>query len=251
MTLPAVRISLTIIGAVFFALLLTSCGPTIPESAIPLTDIAIERAAVGGEWRDARNIATNGPVAIELGDAFPGDAIRFGFFDPEQATRGSIELFANEHRIAEFRLKGRGLWRDERIDLNPNAAGAIRLSIRSTAPIWLGPCEIVRANSGLSQPNVLVLLIDTLRQDHMSVYGYERDTTPVMREFAKDATLLTQLMPASSWTRPSVASLFTSMYPNYHGAQTHRDKLREGLPSLAASLAAVGYDTQGFMSNVN
>ncbi len=218
--------------------------------AQPLDRFEIARAEAGGEWRDARRVGGDGPIAIDLGTAGGGDAVRFGFFDPPEEIGGSVRMYAGDRRIYREKFDARGFWRDERLDLDVPAGTPLRLVIDADRPIWVGPCEVIHPVD-TPPPNVLVLLIDTLRQDHMSVYGYERDTTPVLRAFAEDATLLTQLVPSSSWTRPSVASLFTSMHPNYHGAQTNRDNLREGLPSLAASLGAAGYDTQGLMSNAN
>jgi len=90
-----------------------------------------------------------------------------------------------------------------------------------------------------------------LRLDHLGCYGYERDTSPHIDAFAKDAIRFTQLMPQSSWTRPVVASLFTSTYPNIHGANDRPDVLREGLPSFAQALERAGYETHGFMTNPN
>jgi len=110
---------------------------------------------------------------------------------------------------------------------------------------------MVSVQSSDGPPNVLVFLIDTLRQDRMSTYGHSRETSPNLTVLAAAGTLMTHLTPSSSWTRPSVASLFTSQHPNYHGAHTVRDKLRKGLPSLAGSLAAMGYETQGLMTNAN
>lgn len=225
-------------------------GLELPAQTLDGFEIA--RAEAGGEWRDARRVGGDGPVVIDLGSGDAPSAVRFGFFEPKEGkVRGSIRVYAGDDRVYRTRFESSGRWRDERLDLDVAAGSPLRMVIDVDRPIWLGPCEVIRPSVAPPPPNVLVLLIDTLRQDHMSVYGYERDTTPVLRAFAEDATLLTQLVPSSSWTRPSVGSLFTSMHPNYHGAQTNRDKLREGLPSLAASLGAAGYDTQGLMSNAN
>jgi len=232
---------------------LVGCGPdaalTIPPT--PLHEFETRRAAAAGEWRDAREVGGAQPVALELGYVSAGDALRFGFFDPAKDNGGTIRAYVGDRRVETVHLDGRGLWRDKRIEFDNPEPAPLRLVVNAQQPLHLAPCEVIRPAEADTRPNVLVLLIDTLRQDHMSVYGYDRDTTPVMRRFAQDATLLTQLTPSSSWTRPSVATLFTSMQPNYHGAQTNRDKLREGLPSLARSLATAGYATEGLMSNAN
>jgi arylsulfatase A-like enzyme len=71
-------------------------------------------------------------------------------------------------------------------------------------------------------PNILLVLLDTCRADKLGSYGFERDTTPALDELARDpdaATFLNHYAPAS-WTKPSVASMFTGLYPSDHGVVT-------------------------------
>jgi arylsulfatase A-like enzyme len=67
---------------------------------------------------------------------------------------------------------------------------------------------------------VLVLSLDTLRADHLSLYGYERATSPALEALAREATLYTRAQAAAPWTLPSHASMFTGLYPYEHGAHT-------------------------------
>ena len=60
------------------------------------------------------------------------------------------------------------------------------------------------------RPNVLVVLVDALRRDHLGAYGYPLATTPNIDRF-------TQAYSHSTWTKPSIATLFTSLYPEQHG----------------------------------
>ena len=62
-------------------------------------------------------------------------------------------------------------------------------------------------------PLVVVYLVDTLRADHTGPYGYARDTTPELDRFARDGVVFDQAIASASWTKPSVASLFTSLAP--------------------------------------
>ncbi|HWP93816.1 MAG TPA: sulfatase [Thermodesulfobacteriota bacterium] len=66
-------------------------------------------------------------------------------------------------------------------------------------------------------PNVVLILVDALRADHLSCYGYNRNTTPNIDKFSKDAVIFTQAISQSTFTRTSIASLFTSLYPYQHG----------------------------------
>ncbi len=217
-----------------------------------LSEFPSKRVELAHEWRDARPVGGGDAVSIDLGLAGGDSAFRIGFFDAANAgNTGSIRVYAGGRRVAQWRLERLGAWRDERMALDGFAKAPIRVIVETAQPIPMAVCEIVQAAAADSPPNVLVFLIDTLRQDRLSTYGHTRETSPNLTAFAAEATLMTHLTPSSSWTRPSVASLFTSQHPNYHGAQTIRDKIRDGLPSLAESLAAKGYETQGLQTNAN
>ncbi|MBV8842597.1 MAG: sulfatase-like hydrolase/transferase [Bryobacterales bacterium] len=86
------------------------------------------------------------------------------------------------------------------------------------------------ASSG--QPNILLITLDTVRADHLSVYGYERDTTPNLREFARGATVYAHAVATSDFTLPAHASMFTGLYPAWHGARYSRTS-KPGLQPLA------------------
>jgi arylsulfatase A-like enzyme len=79
-------------------------------------------------------------------------------------------------------------------------------------------------------PNVLLIVMDTVRADHLSLYGYERDTTPNLRELSLQATLYAHAVSPSDITLAGHASLFTGLYPSQHGA--HRSPASRALPPL-------------------
>jgi arylsulfatase A-like enzyme len=98
------------------------------------------------------------------------------------------------------------------------------------------------------QPNVLFVVLDTVRKDHLSVYGYDRPTTPNLVDFAAEATVYEQAVAPAPWTLPVHASLFTGLYPSEHNA-TQENPYLEGATTLAESLSAAGYDTACYSSN--
>jgi arylsulfatase A-like enzyme len=98
-------------------------------------------------------------------------------------------------------------------------------------------------------PLAIVYLVDTLRADHTTPYGYARDTTPALLSFAKDAVVFDQAISAASWTKPAVASLMTSLLPGRHRAVQLRDSLDPGLVTLAEMLQAHGLATGAAVSN--
>lgn len=120
-----------------------------------------------------------------------------------------------------------------------------------TLCIILGFLLPVQPASGAEPPNILLLFIDTLRADHMSLYGYERATTPNIDAFAAGATTFARAYSPSSWTRASFASYFTGLYPSVHGCEDEQGKLDPSLQTLAERLRERGYATAGFFANYN
>ena len=73
------------------------------------------------------------------------------------------------------------------------------------------------------KPNILLITLDTVRADHVSCYGYERQTTPNLDAFSREGVLYKNAYATSSWTLPSHASIFTGKYPTRHGAHFNTD----------------------------
>lgn len=98
--------------------------------------------------------------------------------------------------------------------------------------------------------NLLVVMVDTLRSDHLPSYGYARDTTPYLSRLAGEGIQL-QGYSASSWTRPSIATLLSGLEPQRHQTISRSDALGEGVPYLPAILAEHGFQTAAMMGNPN
>ena len=98
-------------------------------------------------------------------------------------------------------------------------------------------------------PLVIVYLVDTLRADHLGLYGYGRDTDPALRGFARGAVVFDAAIAPSSWTKPSVASLFTSLPPSEHRCVQFYTPLDPGFVTLAERLREGGYATGAVVAN--
>ncbi len=93
-------------------------------------------------------------------------------------------------------------------------------------------------------PNVLLIVMDAVRPDHLSCYGYGRPTTPCLESLAARGVVFDRAFAPAPWTPPSHASLFTGTYPSRHGVDVGENLHLDGrLPTLAEILAARGYDT--------
>ncbi|HEY3174489.1 MAG TPA: sulfatase [Candidatus Polarisedimenticolia bacterium] len=99
--------------------------------------------------------------------------------------------------------------------------------------------------------NVILILADTLRADHLSLYGYERPTSPELSRFARSGVTFTNAIVAKTKTSPSVASLFTGAWPYTHGIVTCRTTLPGDLTTLAEILKARGFSTHSIVANSN
>lgn len=100
----------------------------------------------------------------------------------------------------------------------------------------------------MTRPNVLFVVIDTVRSDRVSSMGYDRSTTPNFDRFTADATTYTDAVAQAAWSIPSHASLFTGKYPTDHGATSAGPILRDDryLPRL---LSNAGYETYAVSPN--
>jgi arylsulfatase A-like enzyme len=98
-------------------------------------------------------------------------------------------------------------------------------------------------------PNIILIVMDAARADHLSCYGYGRPTTPNLDRIAREGTLYENAISAAVWTVPSHASLFTGLYPSAHGLDGRNLKLRPDVPTLAAFLQGLGYETAAFTAN--
>lgn len=99
-------------------------------------------------------------------------------------------------------------------------------------------------------PNVLLIVWDTVRASNTSLHGYRRATTPNLDRLARRGVKFDLAFATSSWTLPSHASLFTGRWPHEVGVNW-KSPVREGVPTLAGSLAKHGYDTAGFVANLD
>ncbi|MBI4761652.1 MAG: sulfatase-like hydrolase/transferase [Chloroflexota bacterium] len=152
----------------------------------------------------------------------------------------SLTLFEREQRFAPFvgrTVKGLSVF-------------VLALLVVIQSGYWIGEQIAVRnlPTAKESAPNVLWIVIDTLRADHMSLHGYERETDPYLASLAQQSVVFDNAYATSSWTLTSHASLFTGRWPYEHKADGGRS-LDDTYPTIAEALAARGYRTGAFNGN--
>ena len=99
-------------------------------------------------------------------------------------------------------------------------------------------------------PNIVLISIDSLRADHLSVYDYPKETTPCLARLVEDGVVFNRAISPAAWTGASVASLLTGLYPTSHGFTNAYYYLDSGIPTLPSMLAAQGYETVMFSNNI-
>ena len=116
------------------------------------------------------------------------------------------------------------------------------------------------------RPNVVVVVIDTLRVDHLPFYGYAKDTAPFLSRLAARGVVFEKAYAASSWTAPATASIFTGLYPFQHGVvmgllaqmrlirrhpEIEINRIPEEVTTLPEVFRREGYRTFGVSDNAN
>ncbi|HEX6307152.1 MAG TPA: sulfatase [Longimicrobiales bacterium] len=128
------------------------------------------------------------------------------------------------------------------------------LLLLTTGALLLAP-RIGSAQSGAApaaasaRPNILLLILDTVRASSLSLYGHSLATTPSLDAIAGRSVVFEQAIAPAPWTLPSHASMFTGLPPD-HLSTDWRTPLDDAAPTLAEYLAESGYDTAGFVANL-
>ncbi|MFT4579547.1 MAG: arylsulfatase A-like enzyme [Nitrospinales bacterium] len=97
------------------------------------------------------------------------------------------------------------------------------------------------------RPNLFLITLDTLRPDHLNIYGYSRETSPAISDLAKDSVVFYNAFTVATNSGPSHATMLTGLYPNQHGLIDNGEAIHPSIPTLASILKKKGYDTAGFV----
>ncbi len=123
---------------------------------------------------------------------------------------------------------------------------AARVAIRVAAALAVVAISACRGRS----PDVIVVLVDTLRADHVGAFGGPPGLTPFLDSFAASGVAFTHAYSTSSFTNPAVASLFTSRYPSQHHVTRSDSQLGTDELTLATVLERARYRCFGFVGNM-
>jgi arylsulfatase A-like enzyme len=102
-----------------------------------------------------------------------------------------------------------------------------------------------------AKPDIYFLLMDAFRADRLAVYGASRTLAPNLDAFAREGVVFRDAFSTSSWTKPAVASIFTSTPPTTHGVNSRASSIPTEAVTLASVLRGMGYFTVGVSANPN
>ncbi len=136
----------------------------------------------------------------------------------------------------------------------------IRFGWLPIALLALPLCGMSAFAAPRARPNVVVIMVDTLRADHLGCYGFKGNISPVIDKFAKESVMFERCSSAASWTMPSVVSFLTGLYPERHGVihaalsddgrdPKHLEFLSPNIKTMAEIFSANGYRTVGIVAN--
>lgn len=123
---------------------------------------------------------------------------------------------------------------------------------------WWGKTEPVigtvdpAAQQGASgKPNVVLIVVDTMRADRLGCYGYAKNSSPMLDAMAAEGIVFKTTVAQASWTRPSIATILTGLYPSTHQAISKVSMLPDDVFTLAEAFRRGGYYTAGLADNIN
>ena len=127
---------------------------------------------------------------------------------------------------------------------------AAAMLVLGSVAIWTWSRHAIEsAQATRSRPNVVLISLDTVRADHLELYGYERETAPSLSALARESVVFDAAYAPEPWTLPSHMTMMTSLSPLVHGVGSMRERLDRADVTLAEQLQSAGYRTVGFVAS--
>ena len=264
------------------ALLLMGCG----EKPVSLIDLAPVGAV---ETVSGRRALTPGfPSELAFRVSLPQEPFldfSVAVLPSKEVGRGSVSFSVRlddqgqRFTVHEESVRARGgetfesrsvnlaAWRGKEVTLTfaavPTYPEAVGAWVEGVSIAWGEPVVENRAlEPTAAQPSMVLILVDTLRRDYLGFHGFEGPISPNLDWLAKESMVFENAFTQAPWTKPSVASLFTSLHPDTHGLDNHEGlfghRQNQGLTTgvlpgeavtLAEALKSSGYRTAAFVAN--
>jgi choline-sulfatase len=212
-------------------------------------------------------------IVLAAGDqvAFPillpaKPVLKFGYGIQHSKGNCRARIVVKLHRMFHFpitislvELNDESDWNQKTVDLSRFSGKHVKLSFAVVPVDPIQSCPflafvsnpmIVSEESAQQFPQFVFLLsFDALRADHLGIYGHDRPISPNIDAFARDAVVFENAMTAATWTLPSFTSLFTSLYPDFHGVRKANQVLTSSIVTFPELLQRRGFLTAGFVDS--
>lgn len=208
-----------------------------------------------------RALVGDPPRTYSLWTEVPEDGALVFDYASDSETTFSLSVIADRRAdVKVFEERGGPTYREAKIDLSQWAGELVRLELvtrgtgrASWGDPWIarpGRPPVVEARSDETPRGVIVLVIDTVRQDRFRTFNPKtRVETPAYEALAAESLVFENAYTTAPWTKPSVATLLTGLYPSSHGAQSEEAKISSKLELVSEVLQARGFRTGLFSAN--
>ena len=252
---PRIPALITLVSAVFVGCAQRRTAARIESARVErlVAPAPIEYRAAGDDTRPSLRFPKEGFLSFPIPPG-PRRVFRTAVFDLNEGD-GSEQLVATlddrtastHFAVSSLTTAGRGAWETWEFAV-PESRAENRLEIR-LSPRTRRPNDVVLARPTISapakkSPRIFILfVVDTLRKDHVSAYGYPIKTTPKLDEFFSRGTIWDNCFTNVPWTLPSHVTIFSSTLPSYHGVGERYQTIPRNLPLVGEVLSDRGYRT--------
>lgn len=229
------------------------------EAAFTASPAGVSTEARDGDYR--RVLYAHAPARLEYSVRVPeGGRLDFGmgvlYPDPAVTFRVSAEADGDGKPLFEEDYTDRTAWAQRSVDLSSWAGRTVRLALSAetaggrNVALWAAPTLSGSTPQASDRPNVIVYIIDGGAAEFMSLYGYNRHTTPNLTRLAESGALFANAYSTATWTKPSTMSFMTSLTPGmFGGYKNPGDPLPPKAEPMGELMHQAGYQTAHFTAN--
>jgi len=215
---------------------------------------AIGRFDVGADHREALLLSAPGTASFEVRLPTKNPSLRYGYAQVSGHSIASVrtEVSVDDEMISDhcetIPETRRSRWQDRRVDLSALGGRRVRITFFADCAAGAGAVAIatpvVEGDPAQLPPDVVLVSLDTVRADRMSLYGSRRRTTPFLEKLGTDSVVFDNAIAPANWTLPSHTTMFSGLLPDRHNVDRMTSRIdAERLPLLAAEYRARGFET--------
>jgi arylsulfatase A-like enzyme len=234
--------------------------PTAANEALPIYGALLQELVVDGQKRKA--ITVSAPTTLSYYVEVPKGgklSLRIGSPDGKLGKSRALVRVTTDAGKSTVLWKGylATRWEEQVLSLEPWASTVVKIDLAAEGTGVIGfsspsilAAETPAAPARATAKSVVVLLIDTMRADHLHAYNKTtRVRTPNLDAFAAEGTVFEAAQAPENWTKPSVASVLTGLYPMSHGTKQSESCLSDKALMVSEVFKQAGFATATFLAN--